>query len=195
MARSKGLIFLLGFLFLAIFLGYFLINVNPNYPKPTNMSSEITKGDLHWIDYVSPNKVFSVKFPNLPQTTSKMIVDPETKEKRNYEVYVSQKGDVVYLINRISFPEMKSAEKDDEILMEVANDMMTKHPENKLIKTQAGKFKGNPSLTFSLASDKVEIDALTFINNKSIYVLTRIAPKELAVKGEFEYFINSFELK
>ncbi len=201
MERSKGLIILLAILFISIFLGYFLIRINPNYPAPGNIDAvkpaELTLKDKNdWMDYVPPGKSFKVKLPALPQTTSKTIADPSTNEKRNYEVYVSEKKDgAVFVINIITFPDLKSNSKDDEMLAEVANDMMTRLPDDKLIKTEPGKFKGYPSLTFTIANDQLEIHALTFINGKTLYVLTRAAPKELADKGEFNFFINSFELK
>jgi hypothetical protein len=199
MAKAKGLIILLAILFFSIFIGYFLIRTNPNYPAPKKMeelkTAEIAApGDSQWINYESPSKNFKVKLPSLPQKTAKTFTEPKTQNKRNYEVYVSEgKDNAVYMINIITFDDIKNA-KEDEMLTEVANDLMTTHPDNKLIKTEAGKFMGFPSLKFTLASEKVEIDALTFVNGKTLYVLTRVSPAAASDASQFKYFINSFEL-
>jgi hypothetical protein len=204
MVRAKGLIFLLAILFISIFIGYFLVRINPNYPEPgkinetstsTRDSGLATTSNIDWIDYSPSNKTFQVKLPSLPQTTSKTFTDPNTQEKRSYEMFVSEKKDgTVFLISIINFKDLKSNVQDDEMLTAVANDMMTTHPDNKLIKTEAGKFKGNPSLKFELASDKVKIDTLTFIIGKKLYVLNRVAPAGSSDMKEFDFFTNSFDV-
>lgn len=201
MARSKGLIFLLAILFVSIFIGYFLVRVSPNYPEPGKISEPSSVTDsgmttqLDWLEYSPPSKSFKVRLPTLPQTTSKTFTDPKTQEKRTYDMYVSEKKDgSVFLISIINFTDLKSDVEDDEMLAAVANDMMTSHPDNKLIKTEAGKFKGNPSLKFELGSDKVKIDTLTFIVGKKLYVLNRVASAASSDIKEFNYFTNSFDL-
>lgn len=200
MVRAKGLVILLAILFGSILLGYFLIRINPNYPEPGKLA-EVNKVDkssttqLDWLEYVPPSKNFKVKLPTLPQSTAKTFTDPKTQEKRNYEVYVSEgKDGAVYMINIITFSDLKSGIQEDDMLTEVANDMMTTHPDNKLIKTEAGKFLGHPSLTFSLAGPKLEINTLTFVNGKILYVLTRVSPVESTDRKEFNFFTSSFEL-
>lgn len=204
MQKGKGLFVILAILFISILIGYTLIRVNPNYPVPGKIDDiknnktadpEGSATQMNWIEYTPPTKNFKVELPSLPQTTKKTFTDPNTKEKRNYEVYVANgKNGTAYLINIITFDNLKTNVQDEDMLTEVAKDMMTNHPDNKLIKTEPGKFLGYPSLKFSLATEKVEIDTLTFVNGKTLYVLTRIAPLENKDKDEFNFFTNSFEL-
>ncbi len=188
MSNAKGLFIILGILFFSVFFGLVFLKLGTHL-------NPVPAAEYNWLEYTSPTKSFKVKFPTLPQTTSKVFTDPNTNQKRLYEMHVSQMGDgTVFMVSTITFPEKKANADDDELLAAVASDMITSNPKNVMIKTEKGTFQGHHALTFSLNGDNVKIYVKTFVVGNIIYILTEISPEVLAEHSEYDFFTNSFEL-
>ena len=160
--------------------------------QPTNLTAFNFQD---WHEFTAPSGNFKVLFPALPQHATENVDDPKTKEKRKYDMYVSQQDNgTIFMISRITFPDLGSKEESNEILKQIMNDMVASNPSNKLSMMQEGDYKGHPSIDFSIENGELTIDAKTFIVDDTLYILTRIVKSQNYTRDEFLFFVNSFEL-
>lgn len=146
-----------------------------------------------WHEFAAPSGKFKVLFPSLPQHATENVDDPQSNEKKKYEMYVSQKDDgTIFMITLVSFKE--PIDHGGDLLKEMMNDMIASNPNNKLLGMEEGEYKGNPALDFSLSSGELTIDAKSFITDNTLYVLSRILKPTNYTRDEFLFFVNSFEL-
>lgn len=185
MARTLVLIILIGVLVATVFIYHF----SSQYPNYLPIKEQLGKTSLQWISYTPPSEKFRVLFPLMPQNAK------QTVGKRVYDMYVSEKGDgTLFMVSLINFENEKEKPSTDLLLASVANDMMESNPENKIKKMEPGTFLKDPSLTFILENTKVDIEAKTFFVKNTLYILSRISPKNKLDENEFNQFVDSFTL-
>lgn len=149
-----------------------------------------------WKEFSPPSNKFKVLFPAVPQHAQEKLQDPNTKENRQYEMYVSEKDDgTIFMISAITMLDNTNPKIDDTVLKNVINDLLASNPKNKVNKIEKGTYKGNSSLEFSIRNDQVNIDGRAFLVGNTLYILTSAAKIENYHKPEFDLFANSFELQ
>ncbi len=147
-----------------------------------------------WHEFSSPKAKFKVLFPTLPQHATDTIDDPQKKEKREYDMYVSEKENgTIFMISIIKMINT-DVKIDENALTNVMNDILANSPQSKLKTMQMGTYQALPSLDFSIENDQVNIDGKAFLDGNTLYLLTSAAKIPSYEKGEFDFFVNSFEL-
>lgn len=148
-----------------------------------------------WHEYSPPSGKFKVLLPTLPQQAQEKLQDPNTKETRQYEMYVSEKEDgTIFMISVITMLETGQNKIDDGVLKKVVNDLMTTNPKNKVKKMEKGSYKEYPAMEFSIENDQVNIDGKAFLAGTTLYLLTSAAQLQNYQRPEFDFFVNSFQL-
>lgn len=176
---------------------YFWFQSHQNLP--TNLTSDTATASLtdvlSWHDYNAPDGHFKVSLPSLPHHAQENRTDPETKENRDYEIYVSQKDNgTVYSISAISFNDKKNSELNDDFLQNVTTGLLTSNPTNIVKSTKLIQFGKGKSYDFQLENGDAVIYGKAFFDNKTLYVLTATAKSSAFNPQEFDYFVQSFQL-
>lgn len=149
----------------------------------------------NWHEFIAPNEKFTVLLPSLPQHATKNVIDQNTQEPRNYEMYVAEKPDgTIFMITLITFEDAIKNSDTDKLMRRMMNDMMDTNPNNELRSVETKKYKGLDSLDFSFGNTDVNIDAKTFVIGDTLFILARIVNVQNYNADEFNFFINSFDL-
>jgi hypothetical protein len=161
-------------------------------PMPTHAASDYQT----WIEFTPNSGLFKVLMPSLPQHVADKINDPKTKSSKKYEIYMSEERDgTIYIVNLISFPDQNEVVlAQEELLNSVMNDMLISDPENNLVATQAGEYKGNKTLDFMIENKTLSYDVRAIAVDKVLIVLSSVTKLATHNPKDFEFFINSFEL-
>lgn len=197
MSRS---VIMLGILVIAVaIIWVFLFQKNKGEMKTeggTVPSKEALEGNYHdWHVFEAPSGNFSVMVPTLPQHATEKLVDPESKESRKYDMYVSERPDgSVFMINTITFPEGNVTKIDDQIAQSVVSDMLASNPQNKLNSMQLVDYNNTKALDFSIKNDQYYIDGKVFLIDQTLYVLAFLAKHDSYNPKEFDFFAKSFKL-
>lgn len=159
------------------------------------VASNDTKQIQDWHEFSPASEKFKVSFPVLPQHATESLVDPKTKETRQYDMYVSEKDNgTIFMISLITMLENSQAKINDEVLKNVIDDLVSTNPHSKIKSMKMGSYREYPAMDFSIESDKVNIDGKAFIVGNTLYLLTSVAKVEDYKSSEFDYFMNSFQL-
>lgn len=189
--------FILFVTLIAILLStYFAKDSYKLIPVNTNLNEKALPLSETWFPYDSPDGNFNVSLPLLPQTATQNLVDPNTDEKRRYEMYVAQTDSgLIYMVSTITFE--KQTDKADKILFltKTMEDMVSAKKDNKLKSSKKGEYLGMPSLDFTIENDLNIIEAKEFFSENTMYLLSVISMKNGSKKTHFDYFIDSFKLK
>lgn len=146
----------------------------------------------NWHLYHDKEGRFSALFPTLPIHAAENYKDPKTEELRTYEMFVSERDDgSVFMVNLITFPE--GADLDaEQLYSRFINDMLTANPKNELENSTATTFHDSKSYDFSLRNDEMRIQSKIFLNDRSLYLFSRVVPIGSVKDEQFTFFVNSF---
>lgn len=181
-----------------VVLGVLAFTVKPMHYHHQKESHDIAmvtdEKQLHeWHEFVSPMQKFKVLLPTLPQHAQENVNDPKTHQRKEYDMYVSEKDNgTVFMISLITIG--SEGQLNEEALSNVMHDMLTGNPRSKLKNVKMGKYHGYPSLDFSIESEQAIIDGKVFLSGSTLYLLTSASRPEQYSRQEFDYFVNSFEL-
>ena len=194
MARVLTLFLVLVVLFFTL---YWVYNPSraPQAVQPL-VTDKMPVSTTPWHEYNAPMGKFRVLLPNTPHHSVDVVPDPESKENRTYEIFItaSDKG-TVYSINLISFPENKTAVYDDKFLEGFVNKLLLSNSKNVLKSLNKTSYRSGNALDFSVQTEDKVLHGRAFLRNKTLYVLSTASPVgELTDPGEFDLFINSFHL-
>jgi len=196
MSKISAILVTLAIIFIAILGFQMMKDPYKILPIDEKQPANLTAFDFqNWHEFSAPSGTFKVLLPGLPQRATENVDDPKTQEKRKYDMYVAQQDNgTIFMISLITFPGLGSVEEEHEILKQIMNDMVASNSSNKLNRTEEGDYKGHPSIDFSIENGELTIDAKAFIVSEMLYVLTRIIKSKNYTRGEFLFFVNSFEL-
>jgi hypothetical protein len=148
-----------------------------------------------WREFTSPVGDFKVLVPNLPQHATDKIIDPQTKEPRKFDMYVSAKEDgTIFMISAISFPTAADERTNERLLTSVINDMLARNVDNKLKMMQAGKFRHFQTMDFAIENNDVILGGKAFVHDKTLYVLSVVSKQGTLNSKDFDFFVNSFDV-
>lgn len=186
---SKSLSFAL---IIALLLGAFLLWKNSEDSTRGNGKGSEKK---RWKDFSSSTGNFKVQFPSLPQHANEILKDPKTKEKKDYDMYVSE-GDHgnIYMINVITFMENKHPLNEEVALKGIVNDMLSANPNSTMKRMDMATFQKAKAIDFSIEKDQTTIDGKAFIVGKKLYVLSHVAENSKHQPEDFNFFVNTFQL-
>ncbi|KIA77974.1 hypothetical protein DB43_FG00330 [Parachlamydia acanthamoebae] len=194
--QMSRMIFLLVIL-AAVAMTYLFVDYAKDSYKILPVTKEVSAAGpkTPWLNFRSPSGKFEVKFPKQPQHATEKLVDPKTKEVREYDMYVAENeiGDV-YMISLITFNEVDTPDEQASLLTSVMNNMVNASTKNVLKTMENGFFQDRQSLDFTIQNGEAEIQAKAFIVDKILYVLTCVSKKLSNAPTEFDYFVHSFQL-
>jgi len=190
---------LFSFLALAVVaLTYLFVNYYQDTYELIPVTKEVNPANTPitpWIDFRSPSGKFQVKFPSAPQNAKEKLVDPHTKEAREYDMYAAEGSTgSIYMISLITFDEVDTLEEQTDLLTSVMNNMVNSSKNNVLGAMDMGSFQNQQALNFTIENGDAQIQATAFIRDKILYVLTCVSKKISDMPTEFSYFLNSFKL-
>nr|WP_166157443.1 hypothetical protein [Neochlamydia sp. AcF84]NGY95657.1 hypothetical protein [Neochlamydia sp. AcF84] len=168
----------------------FLASKN-SYNENSSVSEPILEG---WIDYIPASKSFISKFPTLPQHATDRALDSKTKESKQYEMYVSENNDHVFMISVISFLDVNKIRDGEKVLKKVVDDMVVSNPGNRLEKFQQGSLEDIKNVEFLITNESYTIKGHAFLAKNKLYVLSVLSKSVAEPSAEFEYFFKSFKI-
>lgn len=191
MARLLSLLLLVAGT-LAIFYWIFDHEKNPAPLAPANLAHL----PMTWVEYTAPKGQFHVVLPDYPHHSVDAIVDPDTHEIREYEIYIAAAGSgSVYSINLISFPQNKAAVYDDSFLESYVNKLLMSNPKNVLKKLDKTSYNHGSAVDFSVETENRTLNGKAFMKGATLYVLSTTSPGGQEIDPrEFDLFLNSFQL-
>ncbi len=193
---KRSLVYFILFLFIlaAIFSAYYSKDAYEVLPINTTLNEEPMLKES-WFNYDAPGGQFKVSLPLLPQTATQNLTDPKTDEVKHYEMYVAQTDSGnIYMITLINLPQELDENANILILNQIMNDMVAANPGNKLQTSKTSKYQDLTALDFTIQNDQTTIEAMEFVKDKTIYLLSTISKKNNKEKTHFKYFVNSFKM-
>ena len=164
--------------------------------SPTSEMPSEGKSFDEWHLYTSPTGQFQVFLPTLPQSASSKMQDPKTQETKVFSTHVSQKPDgTIYMVSLIAFPTDNADESDASLVNQAIQDMVVARDNNTLKEMKNGVYKGHKTIDFVIENGDLNIWGKAFKKDKKIVILTVTKPKGAIDPEEFNFFINSFEMK
>lgn len=98
------------------------------------------------------------------------------------------------MVSLITYPEDEEIEYPEEKLHEIIHEMVTAKGDNKLEKMEDSIYEGSHAVDFKITNPKFDVKGKAFIMDKTVYVLTYVAPKQDFSMDDYVRFVNSFEL-
>lgn len=188
-------------LILILLLGYttYKLSTNIAYLKPISDSPQI--GNLerfnfqNWQEFTAPGEKFRVLLPTLPQHAVDKVKSASENLERKYDMYVAEKSDgSVFMINLITFLNPQESKDPEKLLRSMMEDMLASNKDNQLIQMNATQYLNHPALDYSYENKDTRVDAKTFVDKQTLYMLSRVVKRSNYNKEEFDFFVNSFEL-
>lgn len=177
--------------FLGIDTGYSGIVDNAQLKK--NKNSEF----ISWITYSPKSQNFIARFPREPSHISEETTGLLDDKPRIYDIYAANGLDgKSYIIQAITFPVGPSPESNRKIRENTLSDILAQSDQNLLQNSKEEKYKGIEDLAYQIDNADNIMQGIIFVWNDTLYVITRIAPKEHAEELEdYNYFINTMTFK
>lgn len=203
MSRTLSLLLLLlilvGILFaVRFFHGTTTPTTDPQLQIPQPTPAQIQNGsEFHnWREYTAPSGSFKVLLPSLPQHAVESIIDPETKEPKRYETFISSDAQGLgFMISAIKLQKPIESEKIEQHLKETVTNILSRNKDNQLRKINFEGDKNSRSLNFVISSGDVNIEGKVFAREDVIYVLSMINRADNFNQSEYEFFVNSFDIQ
>lgn len=149
----------------------------------------------NWQDYSPPDGAFEVLFPTRPISAKENVQDPTTKQTRKYDMHVSEKNDgTIFMVTRITFVVPPGIKDPQELMNQMAEDMLNSNPQNLLHLKQNTSYREHEALDFAFGNDETTVHARTFVEGNTLYVLSRLSKVRAADDREYQFFLNSFDL-
>jgi hypothetical protein len=148
-----------------------------------------------WVPFEPKDQQFSISFPRPPAHVTEHAHDAFGMQPKKYDIYAADGLDhIAYMIEVISFPEGPDPESDQQILENTLKDILSHGTQNSLEDSQDKSFKGQKALSFNIDSGDRKLNGVIFVQNQTLYILTRIAPDDYADENEdYQFFIDSFQ--
>ncbi len=142
-----------------------------------------------WREFTPRSQKFSVLLPVLPQHAS------ENQADRHYEMYVSEKNDgTLFMISLINFKNPIDTKHHEVVLNSIMEDLLNSNPTNELKSSNNDTYENRKALDFTIENKEIVINGKAFMDDQTLYVLTRISKLNQQDKKEFDFFIHSFHL-
>ncbi|KAF3362382.1 Uncharacterized protein PHSC3_001049 [Chlamydiales bacterium STE3] len=183
---------------LIVLFGFLAVNSMKNSYKilPINAAKAVDQVPFSdWHRFVSTEDQFAVKLPVIPQHATQSIRDPLTNKPRIYDMYVAQKEDgTIFMISLIKFPEVIQA-SNDVLQKTIINDMIASNPKNQLKDIKVSNYHNHKASDFKIENEEHIVIGKTFVNGKTLILLSTIFNHNAMNEQEYEFFVNSFELE
>lgn len=146
-------------------------------------------GYKDWHAFTPRSQKFSVLLPVLPQHAA------ENQADRHYDMYVAEKSDgTLFMISLINFKNPVDPKHHEIVLNSIMEDLLNSNSSNELKSSHTDTFENRKSLDFTIENKEIIINGKAFMDDQTLYVLTRIAKLKYEDSKEFDFFIHSFHL-
>jgi len=149
-----------------------------------------------WVTFTPDNKSFTVKFPRQPEHIAENSRDSLDRYFKHYEIFAASGLDsAAYMIQEITFKGEASPTKDPSILKNSLSDILASTQSNLLQKTEDKKFMENDALYFEIENGDNYITGIMFVQNKSLFILSRTVDEDdKSIQEDYDFFLNSFKI-
>lgn len=182
--------FMVGVIFLAT-------NLKDAYKVLPGSTTPTMTIDPHasWRDFSPQSGGFKVLFPAVPQFAKEAVNIPNTDKKRRYEMYASETiNGTVFMVSVITYPQDYDTVNKTQTVQSVVDELVASDPANHLLESRDAVFLGFPAVDFHMVNKEFDIEGKSFMNDKTVYVLTYVARNKDYNREDYDYFINSFHL-
>lgn len=184
------------FAFLILGIIYLASDIKDAYkviPISSNPTMEVP-AFADWRSFNAPSERFKVDLPAPPQYAKQAVPIPGTDTNRSYEMYVSEKLDgSIFMISLITYPEGLNMDPA-QLLHDSVDEMITTKPGNKLTSIHDSMFQNHRSVDFRIDNPKFIVAGKAFLVERTVYLLTYVASRSNFTIGEYDHFIDSFDL-
>lgn len=178
-----------------IFLASDIKNAYKMLPGPTSSTLPPVKPFIEWLSFEPSSKLFKAQLPAVPQSAKQAVALADSNKKRRYEMFASEKMDgSLFMISLITYPSESNMSDSQEILKGVVEEVMQGNAENHLNQLDLTTFHDHQALKFDIKNKEFNVQGLTFLIDKIVYLLVYVAHQENVNAEDFKYFINSFEI-
>lgn len=181
-----------------IFVVYKFIGVEASKITETGSSTQTASGTpsefSSWVQFEPPSHKFTASFPSPPQHISQNTPDAFNRFVKHYEIYGSEGIDRSgFMIQAITYSNGSDPADDKNILENTLSDFLATSSVNRLVSSEKTTFHGQKALKFEIDSNRKRISGIIFVENKTLFVLSRIVPMEDKDEmKDFKYFIDTF---
>lgn len=185
--------------FIVLFIGliYLVANLKEAYkilPMATSDNLQVPTF-AEWREFIAKTGRFKVQLPYVPQYAKESVLIPNTDQKRQYEMYASDKmNGTTFMVNLITYPKEFDLSDPNHILTETVNEITKTNAHNQLTEMKEGLYKSYPSVDFHMINQQFDIKGKAFIIGKTVYLLNYVSKTEDFDEKEYDYFVNSFQL-
>lgn len=163
---------------------------------PATLNSTMTIVPFEeWREFEADEAKFKVQIPALPQHATETVRDPKDQQKREYDMYVSQKNDgTIFMISLITYENDQETSNPTKLLKSIVEEMLASNPSNKLKSLKENLYHQYKAIDFSIENADVHMDGKAFVIGKTLYILSYIAKSADYNPLEYQHFIDSFKL-
>lgn len=170
--------------------------IKNDIPPSSQVSTSNDVGFHKWREFSSQSGRFKVLLPALPQHVTDSVTDPETKEVRLHDTYVSADPQGLgFMISAIHLPKPVEPQKIESKLKEIVSDILARNKDNQLLKMNFEGPQNNRSLNFVLTNGDINVEGKVFVHDNVFYVLSMVNRADSFNQSEFDFFINSFDIQ
>lgn len=186
-------------IFIALMVGVIFLatNLKDAYKVLPGSTTPILNADPHasWREFSPQSGSFKVLFPAVPQFAKEAVNIPNTDKKRRYEMYASETiNGTVFMVSVITYPQDYDTTSKAQTIQSVIDELVASDPANHLLESRDTVFLDFPAMDFHMVNKEFDIEGKSFMNDKTVYVLTYVARNNDYDQKDYDYFINSFHL-
>ncbi|MDN3508035.1 MAG: hypothetical protein P0S94_03855 [Simkaniaceae bacterium] len=150
-----------------------------------------------WKRCISGPGKCEIAFPQTPEHVRQTMPVPEEDYNMSYDVYVasheSNKG--VFMVLIAQYPEFVNEDYAELSLESFLNGILTQHPNNQLVFADMIEVQGHTGMDFFIKTQGVYFKGRAVMAGSNLYLLANECEQSAYHDGDFNYFINSFNLK
>jgi len=148
-----------------------------------------------WVKMHSNPGNCKVAFPGQPEHLSQKMPIPEEDLSLQYDVYIAGLDEqVIYMMLVAEYPPLVDQSQVEVGLETFLNGILTQNPSNRLIFADITEVQGHKALDFFIKTKDVYFKGRAIMANNNLYLLAMECDKKDYSDGQFQFFIQSFEL-
>lgn len=148
-----------------------------------------------WREFSPESGSFQVLFPAVPQFAKEAVNIPNTDKKRRYEMYASETvNGTVFMVSVITYPQDYDTTNQTQTIESVIDELVVSDPANHLLESRQAVFLAFPAMDFHMVNKEFDIEGKSFMDGKTVYVLTYVARNNDYNREDYDHFIHSFHL-
>ena len=148
-----------------------------------------------WKRFHSVHGKCMVSMPQSPEHVKQIMPFPEEGYNLRYDVYVSpHEQKAVYMMLIAQYPPFINESHAEMSLESFLNGLVTQNHDNELVFADLTEVQGHKALDFFIKAKGVYFKGRAIMASNHLYLLAMECDHSNYLEGNFNHFINSFEL-